>query len=120
MSTTNIVEASDIEVTFGTGRAVVRALRGVSVTLRPGEAVALRGPSGCGKSTLMRAIGLRLSLTAGPALVAHRGLIGDRREPGPDRAIITRAVAQLVLRLRRAGVRSHRPLVGAGQRRGTP
>jgi putative spermidine/putrescine transport system ATP-binding protein len=33
-----------------------RALKGVDITMRPGEFVALLGPSGCGKTTVLRAL----------------------------------------------------------------
>ncbi len=36
----------------------VRALRGVSVVLPPGDVVSVEGPSGCGKTTLLNLLGL--------------------------------------------------------------
>ncbi|AKJ65392.1 ATP-binding cassette domain-containing protein [Kiritimatiella glycovorans] len=54
-----LVETGGLEVTYGTGREKVRAVRGVDLAIAPGEALGLVGESGCGKSSLGRAL-LRL------------------------------------------------------------
>lgn len=56
-STDPVVEVSGLIKSFGTGDARVDALRGMNLTLRAGEFVAVMGPSGSGKSTLLHLIG---------------------------------------------------------------
>jgi len=50
-----ILRATDLVRTYSDGD--VRALRGVSLSVRPKESVAIVGPSGCGKSTLLHLLG---------------------------------------------------------------
>ena len=52
--TTPLVEIDDL--TFRYRRATEPAIRGISLTIEPGEVLLVAGPSGCGKSTLIRAI----------------------------------------------------------------
>jgi putative ABC transport system ATP-binding protein len=52
-----MIELSDIRKTYSTGDTQVHALRGVSLTIKAGEFVAIVGASGSGKSTLMNLIG---------------------------------------------------------------
>jgi putative ABC transport system ATP-binding protein len=57
MMATPVLEMTDVVKSYGRGPTEVRALTGISLTVHPGESVAVRGPSGCGKSTLLHIAG---------------------------------------------------------------
>ncbi len=60
-----VIEIKDMTKVYIMGQNEVRALRGVSLTVREGEYVAIIGASGSGKSTLMNMIGLLDRPTSG-------------------------------------------------------
>lgn len=59
-----VVQLTGVSRTFG-GDPPVHALRGVDLTIWPGEWLAVVGPSGSGKSTLLNVLGLLDRQTAG-------------------------------------------------------
>jgi branched-chain amino acid transport system ATP-binding protein len=66
----------DLEVRFG----AVRAVRGLSFTVEPGEIVGLIGPNGAGKSSTLHAIMGAAPVTAGEVRLGGASLVGRKPE----------------------------------------
>ena len=53
-----VLGVTGLKRSFEQGGVRIDVLRGVNLTIAPGEIVALLGPSGSGKSTMLQAVGL--------------------------------------------------------------
>src|SRR5437764_14404028 len=69
-----IIETRDLRKTYLVGKMQVQALRGVDLTVPPGEFLSIIGPSGSGKSTLFHIIGGLTPPTAGQVRVGGEDL----------------------------------------------
>jgi len=75
-----VLEAADVVKVLGVGAGEVRALKGVSLSLAPGELTLLMGPSGSGKTTLLSVLGCMMTPTEGTVRVCGN----STKEAGPE------------------------------------
>ncbi|MEA3400068.1 MAG: ABC transporter ATP-binding protein [Armatimonadota bacterium] len=81
-----LIELADVGMTYtgANDNGAVRALDGVTLSVRAGELVCVLGPSGCGKTTLLNLVAGFMPSTAGSIRFDGRPV----RSPGPDRAVV--------------------------------
>ncbi|MEN3151146.1 ABC transporter ATP-binding protein [Neorhizobium sp. IRAMC:178] len=98
MQTAAMIDIRNLSVTFNRGRKPVKAVNGVSLSVQPGEVVALLGESGSGKSVTMRSL-LRLhpkgTTIEGSMTVAGRDVTGlTAKDLGAFRGAVASMVFQ--------------------------
>ena len=73
----NFVETRDLVRTFGKKKDVVKALDGVSISIREGEIFGLLGPNGAGKTTILKILTTLLLPTSGEAYVGGFSVVKE-------------------------------------------
>lgn len=115
-----MVQLQNIVKVYSMGDQLVRAVNGVSLTIRQGEFVAIMGPSGSGKSTLMHMIGLLDKPKSGEYFLAGHPVTGlnDEQLAALRNRLMGFVFQQFHLLARRSAVENAGlPLVYAGQQR---
>ncbi len=85
------IHIENLKKRYGEGETAVDALKGVDMTIWPGEVVGLVGPSGSGKSTLLKCLGAVIEPTSGRMTLGGQAIfdeawqIGDLRTLRRDR-----------------------------------
>lgn len=86
MTDTPLLTVQDLNTHFRVPRGLVRAVDGVSFSLRPGETLGLVGESGCGKSTLGKSIARLIQANSGKIIFDGTDLLPlSRRQLKPFR-----------------------------------
>ena len=75
-----VISARGLTKTFKTKTGDVEAVRGIDVSVAPGEIVGLLGPNGAGKTTTLRMLTTLLTPTSGTATVAGADLLRESRQ----------------------------------------
>ena len=71
-----VLECENVVKELGQGAGLVVALKGVSISLVPGELTLLMGPSGSGKTTLLSILGCIMQSTSGTLKIAGQTVAG--------------------------------------------
>ena len=87
-----VLELTNVSQTVGEGELAVQALKPTSLSVEPGELVALLGPSGSGKSTLLLAISLIQPPTTGRIVVNGQEIYNNGWTGVDDRAFRRRNI----------------------------
>lgn len=74
---TPAIHIENLTKRYGEGDTAVDALKGVDMTLWPGEVVGLVGPSGSGKSTLLKCLGAVIEPTSGRMTLGGQTIYDD-------------------------------------------
>ncbi len=74
MDNADIVQVENVWKVYDTGAVKVEALRGLNMTVKRGEMIAVMGPSGCGKTTLLNCVSGLDDLSKGRVLVEGQDL----------------------------------------------
>lgn len=72
------IHIENLKKRYGEGDTAVDALKGVDMTVWPGEVVGLVGPSGSGKSTLLKCLGAVIEPTAGRMTLGGQTIFNEK------------------------------------------
>jgi oligopeptide/dipeptide ABC transporter ATP-binding protein len=84
-----LLEVKDLQVHFALREGTVRAVDGVSYTLRRGETLGIVGESGCGKSVTAQSI---LRIVPSPGKIVGGQILYHRRRQGRDGRVTTETI----------------------------
>lgn len=112
----NLVELEDVVKDYRLGKAIIPALRGVSLAIERGEFLCIAGPSGSGKTTLLNLIGCLDRPTSGVVRLEGKDVTSLSAH---ELALTRRRVGHLLESVDLEEVARHRPdeLSGGQQQR---